>query len=300
MNEPTGSVADQAHHAMETLRPSERRVARVLLADYPNAALGTVAELAEQAGVSGPTVLRFAQRLGFEGFNALQNRLREELSSRSGGPLARFDQVPAHGSAAELVQATVARLSDDSRRSLAEIPAHELQATVRLLTDTSQRVFVVGGRISQVAAEHLVQMLQTVRPTVGLLADPWRGDLGTLLDVRRGDVFVIFDIRRYQRESVELAAHLRAQGCTVIVLTDEWLSPAAQHAAVVLPVSVASLSPFDSLVSAITLIEALMAAVVSELGPVAHQRRQAWEQLAGTDVLEQPSSPLQDAGRESS
>jgi DNA-binding MurR/RpiR family transcriptional regulator len=231
-------------------------------------------------------VLRFAQRLGFDGFTALQIRLREELSGRTGGPLARFGRLPAHGSVAELVRATTAGLADSACRSIAEIPAHELEAAVGLLADASRRVFVVGGRISRVVAEHLVQQLQTVRPLVTLLDDPWRRDLGTLLDSGRGDVFVIVDIRRYQRELVELAAHLHGRGAAVVVLTDEWLSPAAQHADVVLSVSVASSSPFESMVSGVMLVEALVVAAMPRLGAVAHERRRAWEELSRTEVMD--------------
>ena len=45
----------------DRLTPSERRVARVLFATNLMAGFDTVAELAERAQVSGPTVVRFAR-----------------------------------------------------------------------------------------------------------------------------------------------------------------------------------------------------------------------------------------------
>src|SRR6202007_2690510 len=82
------TVADLARQQMDRLRPSERKVARTLLADYPSAGLNTVAELAQRAAVSAPTVVRCAQALGFDGFPALQAALRAELTRQSNGPLA--------------------------------------------------------------------------------------------------------------------------------------------------------------------------------------------------------------------
>ena len=60
--DPLG-VAERTREAMGSLTASERKVARALLSMYPVAGLGTVAELAERAGVSSPTVVRFVARL---------------------------------------------------------------------------------------------------------------------------------------------------------------------------------------------------------------------------------------------
>ena len=91
------TVADVTERAMGRLSAAERRVARALLADYPSAGLSTVAELAERAQVSPPTVVRFAQRVGLPGFGALQTALRDELTRRSStGPLGRVSwQAPS-------------------------------------------------------------------------------------------------------------------------------------------------------------------------------------------------------------
>ena len=60
----SASVAEAIRRGMADCSPAERKVARVLLSSYPSAGFETVAKLAARAGVSGPTVLRFANRLG--------------------------------------------------------------------------------------------------------------------------------------------------------------------------------------------------------------------------------------------
>jgi DNA-binding MurR/RpiR family transcriptional regulator len=62
---PTPSVAERTRELLGSLSPGERKVARALLAAYPVAGLEAVADLAERAKVSAPTVLRFAGRLGY-------------------------------------------------------------------------------------------------------------------------------------------------------------------------------------------------------------------------------------------
>ena len=91
------TVGARASAALPTLSKAERRVGRALLADYPSAGLASAARLAERAEVSPPTVLRFAQSLGFEGFTDLQVTLRAELSARSSGPITRLPDAPAGG-----------------------------------------------------------------------------------------------------------------------------------------------------------------------------------------------------------
>ena len=87
------SVAARASAALSSLSKAERRVGRALLADYPSAGLASAARLAERAEVSPPTVLRFAQSLGYDGFAGLQVALRAELTAQSSGPITRLPAV---------------------------------------------------------------------------------------------------------------------------------------------------------------------------------------------------------------
>ncbi len=66
------TLADDIRQKLGTLSPAERKVARVILAGYPAAGFETVAVLAERAAVSAPTVIRFVNRLGYQGFPDFQ------------------------------------------------------------------------------------------------------------------------------------------------------------------------------------------------------------------------------------
>ncbi|MEV5897387.1 MurR/RpiR family transcriptional regulator [Nonomuraea fuscirosea] len=65
------------------LPPGERAVVRVLLDDYPFAALGSLRALAERAGVSPPTASRLFDRLGYGGFADFQAAVRDGARDRS-------------------------------------------------------------------------------------------------------------------------------------------------------------------------------------------------------------------------
>ena len=58
------------------LTPTQRRIAQSLVQHAPSAAYLSAAEVAELAGVSQPSVTRFAMALGYAGYPALRRELR--------------------------------------------------------------------------------------------------------------------------------------------------------------------------------------------------------------------------------
>src|SRR5215469_4974661 len=70
------------------LTPAERKIVRVLLADYPIRGLEPVAKLASDAGVSAPTVVRLVSKLGFDNYGDFQHALKSEVSARLSSPLS--------------------------------------------------------------------------------------------------------------------------------------------------------------------------------------------------------------------
>ena len=76
-------VLDRVKSAYATLRPSEQRVADQVLADPEKCTRCTIAELADQVQVSQPTVVRFAQALGFDGYRSFKYCLLRDRSGKS-------------------------------------------------------------------------------------------------------------------------------------------------------------------------------------------------------------------------
>src|SRR5688500_12513158 len=102
-------VADRISRSNERLTPAERRVAEAVLADPASVAFGTVAALARRAGTSGPSVLRFAAKLGFDGFVDLQSAVQDELAGQL-RPAA--ERIRAHASARPLARALELELAN--------------------------------------------------------------------------------------------------------------------------------------------------------------------------------------------
>src|ERR687889_1809160 len=68
------------------LTPTQRRIAHSLVQHAPNAAYLSAAEVANLAGVSQPSVTRFAMALGYPGYPALRRELRALVAVNGHAP----------------------------------------------------------------------------------------------------------------------------------------------------------------------------------------------------------------------
>jgi DNA-binding MurR/RpiR family transcriptional regulator len=286
-------VGELVRQRLNDLSPAERKLARVLLASYPIAGLESVARFAERAHVSPPTVTRFITKLGFRGYPEFQETLRHEVQARLSSPLTRYrDDQPARGTDSMLSDAL--QISSNNLKATMDVLSHrDVAEAVELMADVRRRVMVLGGRVSAPLARYLAAQLHLLRPGIGLVDTERSGPAQQLIDMRRGDVLVVFDYRRYQADTIDSARLASAQGCNVILFTDPWLSPASGFARQVIVASVDTIGPFDSLVGAMAVVEGVVAAVLSRLGPRAHARMQSLERLRARDVLAVADQPAE-------
>jgi DNA-binding MurR/RpiR family transcriptional regulator len=279
----TGSAAgepplrDVIFQRMDELTPAEKKVARTLLARYPAAGLESTAALAAAAGTSKPTVLRLLGRLGFGAYREFQERLRAEVTrSMNASPLSRAQSrraVPSDESvflrAVELRAQLAARLRDT-------VPPAEVARAVSLLAGRPGHVVICGGYFSRLIARLLAMHLDQLIPHVDYADEPLGADIGKYLRAGRDSVVIVFDLRRYERAAQEVVSMARNRGASVILITDESLSPTADEADIVLPVAVDGI-PFDSFAALLVLTESLVDAVFDAAGQAALERMADWE-----------------------
>jgi DNA-binding MurR/RpiR family transcriptional regulator len=278
-------VGELVRGRLADLSSAERKLARVLLASYPIAGLESVARFAERAGVSPPTVTRFITKLGFRGYPEFQEVLRREVQARLSSPLARYrDDGQAAGTNNALSE-TLKVSAHNVEATLHAVSHRDFDEAVTVLSDVRRQVMVLGGRVSGPLARYLAGQLHLLRPGVELIGAERGRPAQQLIDMRKTDVLVVFDFRRYQADTIESARVAASRGSHVILFTDPWLSPASATARQVLVTSVESDGPFDSIVGATAVVEALIASVLRTLGPRAEARMQSLERLRTGDVL---------------
>jgi DNA-binding MurR/RpiR family transcriptional regulator len=94
------ALKDGISAAYPRLSKQLQQIARFALQRPNELALGTVAAVAEAAGVQPSALIRFANALGFGGFSELQQVFRARLLERSGSYRERIHRMRRDGEAA--------------------------------------------------------------------------------------------------------------------------------------------------------------------------------------------------------
>ena len=237
--------------------PSERKVIRALLDNYPRSGLGPMARLAEHAGVSDPTIVRLVKKLGFSGYAELQDVLLSEMDHRLRSPVTLL-QPKSHSSQDDTWNSYLS----ESCRTLSEAQAltqpEDVRVLVELILEPRHSLYCYGGRLSSFLAQYLVSHLRLLRPSCYTLEDnaqlPDR-----LYNIERQDVVLLFDYRRYQTQALRAATAAKSRGARLVLFTDIYASPLRELADLVISAPVESFSAFDTLVPALAQVEALIA-----------------------------------------
>lgn len=270
------SVSELIAERIDSMPAGERRSAQALIANYPLTGLKTVADFAQQAGVSSPTILRFVARLGFQNYPEFQAALQDELAAQLQSPASRADRPAAAGGE---MSATLEATLENIRTTFRMVPERQIAEVVELLSNRKAKVFLVGGRFTDPLARYTAAHLAIIRPNTFHLAGQewnWRD---RLIDMGKRDVILIFDIRRYQESLVRFAEAADRRGSRIVLFTDQWLSPIARFARHVLAARTAIPSPFDSSAALFVLAETLVGELTRRLEPDSGRRIREMESL---------------------
>ncbi|WP_420325317.1 MurR/RpiR family transcriptional regulator [Mameliella sp.] len=255
-------------------------MAAALAENFPSSAVGTVETLATRAGVSGPTVLRYLAKLGFPRFAAFQAAVLEEIERQLGSPLQQLNEEAGRETeGGHIYRNTLLMQSEALRKAANQVVPAEFDSIVELLANPKLRIKALGGRYSRNLAERLVMQMSQVREGVVLLRQEVGFAYDALADIGTRDLLIIFDYRRYQKELLQFARGASDAGARIVLMTDPWRSPIAQHAQAVLTAPDDTLSPFGSRVVPTAQIEALVAAVVERDRDAARARLSRMEAL---------------------
>ncbi|MEV6332197.1 MurR/RpiR family transcriptional regulator [Streptomyces sp. NPDC051909] len=270
---PAGRL--QALFEGHRLTPTQRRIAHCMVRRAADVPFLSSVELAELAGVSQPSVTRFAVALGFDGYPALRKHLR--------------DSVPAvaeeHTEHNEYQQAVLGEI--ENLRHLAELLADPtpVERAGRLLAG-SRPLPVLGLRAASSQARGFAYFAGKVHPDVRLLDEG-----GSMLDdridaaVRAGaSALLCFALPRHPREVVDALAHARAAGLKVVTVAESAFAPVATHSDLLIPAAVGTGLAFDTACAPMLLGRVLLEAMADEL-PDAQARLEEFDTKAAARGL---------------
>lgn len=250
------AVLARIEETYSAMTPTNQGLARHIVEHHRDLAFAPVSRVAEAAGTSPATIVRFAEQLGLSGYAELQSvaqeALREEVDTVR--QLERRSKTVDPQSLLGLaLSADIANLE----RAAASIPEASVTAVVELLA-SARTVHLIGLRSTHGLVQHFAFYLGWIGHSARILT-PGIGDLPEqLLAIAPGDAAIAFSFRRYTRETVEIFASAKAAGASTIAISDSPLSPLAEHADLTLSLPVDFPAFFESRTATLSLINALV------------------------------------------
>lgn len=253
------NVVNDLRRRYDELTSSQKRIAEAVVEDPEFVAFATVDKLASKLGVSPSTVVRFTYRLGLDGYQDLQDRVRTLVRAqmRSATVAQGRDTTVTSHLGDSIHGRSFDHDLDNLRRTIGGQDQHDLARAVDLISK-ARRVFVIGAGPSYSLAFYAALALDRIRgETVGL--DGGGHEIaGILQAMRPEDALLVFTFPPYASSTLRVARWAKKQGANIIAVTDTPISPVGQLVEVVLPTVVSGVSTQNSLVGAMAVANALL------------------------------------------
>lgn len=212
-DKPIPDILSQIKDSYDELRPAERRVADVVLADVAFSVDASNAEIARRAEVSEPTVTRFCRSIGCEGVRDFKLKLAQSVvvgrmyfSSSTTPPAPNDNGSPmwnaVFGEARNALNAVERQIDPSDVLKAAELIAKAHQVMV----------FGLGGSSAALAQETQYRLFR-YGVVVSAYSDPYVMRM-TAATLSPDDVVIVISATGRTREVVEaadLAKHYRAK-----------------------------------------------------------------------------------------
>ncbi|MGM0953323.1 MAG: MurR/RpiR family transcriptional regulator [Pseudomonadota bacterium] len=259
------NLIEQIQGRLQRLNKSERKVAEAILRDPSAATRYSIAALARAADVSEPTVNRFCRGFSATGFPDFKIRLAQSIAT--GTPYIGQNIEPDDTAAEfsdKIMLTTIASL-DKARQSL---DPEAIATVVDYLIQAKQISFFGTGGSASVAMDAQHKFFRFNIPVSSY--DDVLMQRMVAAGSSVGDAIVLISYTGRTRETVEIAHLARANGATVIGITNPD-SPLAEACTAVLGVTAPEdtevYMPMTSRIIHLTVIDILATGVTLKRGP---------------------------------
>ncbi len=255
----SSNVLSTIRNTFGTFKNSERKVAEFVLKD-PNSVIGcTITGLANMAGTSEPTVIRFCRKIGLSGYMELRLSLARDLppAQYNHECVSKSDTVP------KIMEKVLSSASETIIDTMNSIDLAVLEEAVSAVA-SAKRVEFYGIRGSAAVAKDAHQKFFRLGVQCVAFEDPHMQAMSAAL-LTPEDVVIAFSYAGETAEIIESVKIAKNKGATVIGILGKEKSSLARLCDVVLTVSsheaVSKLAPLSFRLTQIGLVNVLFAAV---------------------------------------
>lgn len=278
-------------HAIEVshpeLRKSERKVADYILTQPEQTTRMRIVDLALEAGVSEPTVVRFCRAVGCDGFQDFKLLLAEHNAQHS-----HYEEfsLNEHDSALEYTLKVFDSAMSTLKKVRDSVDVHSIESAVRALQQAKRVEFYGFGASSPVASDAQHKFFRLQIPSAAY-SDPHIQAMSAM-SLAQDDVVVAISQSGRTQALVDAIALVKETGATVIGLAPS-STPVAQHCDIPIYIDVKediqNYTPLPSRMAHMTVIDILAVGVSKAKGPSINDHLRKLHR--GLQSLRLPSEP---------
>ncbi|MCX5880506.1 MAG: MurR/RpiR family transcriptional regulator [Deltaproteobacteria bacterium] len=245
--------------AIDTLRNSEKKVAKCVLGDPVAVITSSITELAEKSGTSEPTVIRFCRKLGLGGYMELRLNLARDLPSAQ----YIFENISDSDSLAGITGKVLNAHREAISNTLNKLNLDDLDAAVSALQSARRIEFYGLGGSAIVARDAYHKFFRLGIPCVAHDDTHMQVMSASLLSSK--DVVVVISHTGSTKDIIDSAKIARKAGAKVIGIIGSENTPLLKFCDIALSVhsqeAALRLAPMTSRIVQLAIVDVLFVAV---------------------------------------
>lgn len=255
-------VINLIHSKMNAFTKSERFLAEYIINFPEKIGYLSITQLAEASGVSVATIVRFCNKLGYNGYAELgrevQKSIQFELSTLMRFGIGREFVKNQVGGQESTFQRIIRTEMDNMEQMSNSVNRNDLEACINWMS-AAENVIIIGSMGSAALASYFGYAASKVIETVITINQVGAESPNLIKKINRNSLVFLIAFPRYP-ESTLMFAHLcKEKGCKIVSITNDNHSPAVHLSDMVFIISVGVASIVDSYSAPLTFIHALIA-----------------------------------------
>lgn len=220
--------------------------------------------IAAESDLSPSSFSRLARAIGFEDYEQLRDRARDELAESANAFTTKAQQLHVDADMPFLprqVQACVSNIES----LLVDIDEQELDAAVDTLAN-ADNVTIIGSLSSAGFADYFAYLTSWFDGRWSVAGRNGVTLASTLTRLKKNDVIIVISKAPYAKRAVLATKMAAERGASIILLTDSHTFPAIKHAKHVFIQKIESPQFFSSYAATLVLIETLTGMLLARAG----------------------------------
>lgn len=254
-------IISTVRNSMHRLKRAEKMVAEVVIREPAEVIKYTITELAEKAGTSEPTIVRFCRKMGLKGYMELKLNLARSL------PTSQYihETISEQDSALQILDKIFSADLEALRDTMNKIDLQAFNDVVRTLAAAKRIEFYGLGGSGIVAQDAYHKFFRLEIPCIAIVDPHLQVMSASLLSI--GCVAVAISDSGSTKDIIESVQVAKGTGATVIGITGRAKSPLARlcdlHLSVHSQEAAVWLAPMSSRLAQVALLDVLFVSVAT-------------------------------------